>query len=156
MGIFGVAGVVPEPEGEVETAGEDGSSEAGDQRVPPECEYPGPHGGYLPGTTRRPLARTSSTERTAGLPGASSDRLPQLPHATTHHACHGTPQAADPLTGHFAGPSVILHRRSKAQGQGTCRVDHQGAADGVKHVDFYHGVAGRMDSCASLKRIVIV
>lgn len=128
--------MVPEPTSQVEAAREDGGCAAGDQRVPSERQHPGPHGGNLAGATGGPLAGTATAERAAGVPGASADRLPQLPHATAHRALHRTAQAADTVPRHVAGPSVLLHRRPQAQGQGARRVHHQGTADGVNRLHF--------------------
>lgn len=156
IGMFGVAGVVPEPTSQVEAAGEDGSSATGDQRVPPECQHPGPYGGDLLGATGGPLAGTPSAERPAGVPSAPSDRLPQLPHTAAHRTSRRTSQAADPVARHLARPAVLLHRRPQAQGQGARRVHHEGTADGVNRVDFHKGLAGRTDSGSVSRRRAIM
>lgn len=119
----------------MEAAGEDGSCAVGNQRVPPERQHPGPYGGDLLGATGGPLAGAPFAERPARLPGAPTDRLPQLPHTAAHRTTRRTPQAADPVAGHLTGPSVLLHRRPQAQGQGARRVHHEGTADGVNRLD---------------------
>lgn len=77
------AGVVPEPEGQVAPAGEDGGGTIGPQRLRAldDDRFAGPDAGLQPCAARRPVAIAAAPVRAARFPVASADRLPELPDA---------------------------------------------------------------------------
>lgn len=116
--MIAVAGLVPEPEGQVEATGENGGGPAWVERVP--AERARENRWAFPFTPGGPMAGSPFAHRSSRFPGSPAHRLPQLPHTTPPSAGRTLNSASQP-----ARPPNSFHSCSPPQSKRTCWITHQ-------------------------------